>query len=164
MSVCSLITPGVYLGNYAAACDKPLLDSLGITHILTVAADLPPMFSDSLTYMQVSALDTDSEDLFPAFAQCNSFIVSAASTGKVLVHCLMGISRSSTIIIAFLIQSSNLSFESAFSLAKSAHSDTDPNSNFIRQLKKLDSLLVTLYIAWHSFTFPMQELQIRIIY
>ena len=142
MSCCDQICEGLYLGNYEAACDRVLLDSLGITHILTVASDLPAMFPEEFCYLQITALDTDTENLFNVFSETTTFISNTIATGKVLVHCLMGISRSSTIIIAYLMSTQGLNFEEALHLTTSRHSETYPNQNFVRQLKKLDSMLV----------------------
>lgn len=142
MSCCDLIIPGLYLGNYEAASDRSLLESLGITHILTVASDLYPLFPDNFTYLQITALDTNTEDLFKVFSTTHNFISAALNTGKILVHCLMGISRSSTIVIAYLMRSQSIKYSQALELTVSHHSIADPNLNFVRQLLKLESILV----------------------
>jgi hypothetical protein len=38
------ILPGIYLGSIKTALSKPLLKSLGITHILCAAKDMNPFF------------------------------------------------------------------------------------------------------------------------
>lgn len=58
---------------------------------------------------------------------------------NVLVHCRAGISRSSTIVIAYLIQKDRLSFEDALQLVRSSRPIVMPNKGFVKQLKKLAS-------------------------
>jgi hypothetical protein len=38
------VEKGVYIGSYVAASDVPLLKKIGITHILSVAEELPPKY------------------------------------------------------------------------------------------------------------------------
>jgi dual specificity phosphatase 12 len=58
--------------------------------------------------------------------------------GIVLVHCDQGVSRSSTVIIAYLLYSNtNLStVDKAFNLVKSARSIIRPNPSFMEQLEQ----------------------------
>jgi protein-tyrosine phosphatase len=142
MAECDEIVTGLYLGNYNAACDKNLLDSLGITHILTVASDLKPQFLDSFTYKRIRALDMPSENLYGSFQEAIEFITQGLSQGHVLVHCLYGISRSSTIVVAYLMQTMNIKLDEALEITTSKRPCADPNSGFARQLRKFESDLV----------------------
>lgn len=65
----------------------------------------------------------------------------AASSGKVLVHCWAGISRSATVCIAYIMYKLELSFDQAFDLVMSRRSVIDPNINFIQQLQKFQTYL-----------------------
>ena len=59
------------------------------------------------------------QNLFSHFPSCISFIESAAkSGGNVLVHCYAGVSRSSTIVIAYLMQTKQMTFDTAFAFVK----------------------------------------------
>jgi len=137
------VIPNLFIGSYEDACDSSLLDSFQITHILTVASDLPPKYPTQFQYLVLEALDLDTQDLFPAFAQSYEFIENAFSNnGKVLVHCLYGISRSSTIVLSYLMKKLNAHYEEAFKTLKEKHPRADPNGGFVRQLKKLESIMV----------------------
>ncbi|KAF6108359.1 dual specificity phosphatase 13 [Phyllostomus discolor] len=66
-------------------------------------------------------------------------VVNVAA-GRVLVHCAMGVSRSATVVLAFLMIYENLTLVEAIQTVQ-AHRDICPNSGFLRQLQVLDNRL-----------------------
>ena len=62
------------------------------------------------------------------------------SAGRVLVHCAMGVSRSATVVLAFLMIYENMTLVEAIQTVQ-AHRDICPNSGFLRQLQVLDNRL-----------------------
>jgi protein-tyrosine phosphatase len=145
MSFIDQVLPGLYIGSYETASDLETLRSNEITHILTVASNLPARFEGQFKYKIIEALDRDSEDLSESFSSSFEFIESSINPGgRVLVHCLYGISRSSTIVLSYLMQKLKLKFSEALSLLQSCHPYTDPSAAFIEQLMKLESYLVII--------------------
>lgn len=61
-------------------------------------------------------------------------------TGRVLVHCAMGVSRSATVVLAFLMICENMTLVDAIQTVQT-HRDICPNSGFLRQLQVLDNRL-----------------------
>jgi dual specificity MAP kinase phosphatase len=61
--------------------------------------------------------------------------------GKVLVHCQAGISRSPTIVIAYLMKIKNLTHDSAYHLVKSKRGIIEPNIFFVSQLFDFEKTL-----------------------
>lgn len=61
--------------------------------------------------------------------------VLSAPTNKVLVHCSAGISRSPTLVLAYMIKNENLTVEEALKKMRSLRSIIDPNFSFIAQLR-----------------------------
>ena len=86
--------------------------------------------------------DTDQADLSQHFDTACDFISAALGSGhRVLVHCQQGISRSSTLTIAYLIRSRSLTVSDAYMLVRTARLVAKPKGNFIRQLVKYEQRL-----------------------
>lgn len=65
------------------------------------------------------------------------FAASLPFTGKVFVHCAMGVSRSATLVLAFLMIHENMTLVDALKTVGS-HRDICPNTGFLSQLRELD--------------------------
>jgi len=137
------IIPGLFLGCYLEARNKQLLQTSGITHILNAAEGLDNCFPADFTYRHVPMQDLDEQPLLPHLQDNNSFIDAALQQGgKVFVHCAAGISRSSASVIAYVMWKLGLKFKEALELTKRKHSQTSPNSGFVRQLREFEVILV----------------------
>lgn len=144
------ILPGLYLGNSYHASQEESLRRLGIFALLNVAeitkADnaFPPVSSDGFRHMNLPVADNATSDISCSFPQAIEFIENVRSSGgKVLVHCLAGISRSPTICIAYLMYSQNLSLDQAYDLVKQRRRLISPNLNFMRQLFEYEHTLIS---------------------
>uniref|UniRef100_A0A8D0L726 Dual specificity protein phosphatase n=1 Tax=Sphenodon punctatus TaxID=8508 RepID=A0A8D0L726_SPHPU len=143
------VWPNLYLGDAWAARNKSTLQSLAITHILN-AADGPYSINTGaqyykdlpVEYCSVQAFDDPAFDLSVFFYDAANFIHKALSTpgGKVFVHCAMGISRSASLVLAFLMIHENMTLVEALK-AVNPHRDICPNTGFISQLRTLDTKL-----------------------
>lgn len=100
----NLVYPNIYIGNYSTSTNLELLQGLGITHIITVLPTFNPPFPDKFTYLHIQAYDDETQNLEPFFQKTNQFIGDAMQQrGKLLIHCMVGRSRSVSIFIGFLI-------------------------------------------------------------
>ncbi|XP_055026602.2 uncharacterized protein [Misgurnus anguillicaudatus] len=143
------VWPNVYIGNEVAARDKPMLYNMGITHIVNAASGPPhvntgPCFyrDMSIDYYAVEADDSSDFMMSVFFYPVARFIRAALSkNGKVFVHCLMGVSRSSTLVLAFLMICEDLTLMEAIKAVRQ-HRDIFPNRGFLNQLRHLDMSLV----------------------
>lgn len=100
----NLVYPNIYIGNYSITTNLDLLKSLGITHIVSVIPSFNPAFEDKFKYLYIKAYDDEYQDMKQYFDTTNEFIKNCLiEGGKVLIHCLVGRSRSVTIFMAFLI-------------------------------------------------------------
>ena len=130
----------LYLGDATFARDLDSLRDLGITVILCVCSqDLPRSTYDIEDVKRVLAKDNLDFPLNNYFKECLTFIHKYRSQNKnVLVHCGAGISRSATIVLAYLIQHLDLSLDDAFVLVQQKRPRACPNSGFWDQLVEFE--------------------------
>ncbi len=63
------------------------------------------------------------------------------SGGKVLVHCKMGISRSATVTIAYVMKKYAWSLDKALDVVKTRRTIVKPNKSFLKQLEVYEGIL-----------------------
>ncbi|KAK7895583.1 hypothetical protein WMY93_020908 [Mugilogobius chulae] len=118
---------------------KELLDSIGISRWLNVSADCPNHFEGAYQYKCIPVED-------------NTRRTSAAdsvrdSSGRVLVHCQAGISRSATICLAYLMKRKRVRLDEAFEFVRRRRSIISPNFSFMGQLLQFESQLLATSCA-----------------
>mmetsp|Transcript_3731 Transcript_3731/g.4180 ORF Transcript_3731/g.4180 Transcript_3731/m.4180 type:complete len:115 (-) Transcript_3731:848-1192(-) len=91
-------------------------------------------------YLQFQIDDDPSEDIAHLFQKAFDFIRSDKNT-NVLVHCVSGISRSGTIVVAYCMQYLGLDYKQALDFVRSRRSVVYPNSGFQTQLQAFEKEL-----------------------
>lgn len=92
--------------------------------------------------MGIKLLDLPQENISMYFDQVADFIHRCLSRhGKIVVHCAMGISRSATCVIAYLIKYCNYDTFEAITFLRQKRGIINPNSGFIKQLQQFQSRL-----------------------
>ncbi|XP_036403187.1 dual specificity protein phosphatase 13-like [Megalops cyprinoides] len=76
----------------------------------------------------------------PEVFKSNTFLFTELMKWKVLVHCAMGVSRSATLVLAFLMICEDLTLVEAINAVRK-HRHVCPNEGFLNQLRHLDSTL-----------------------
>ena len=139
----SIILDGqLYQGRCDQALDKTLLDNLQITHIVNITVNRPCPFTDTIQYLNILLEDEFKSDLLAAFPNVIRFIRKALkANGRVLVHCKLGVSRSSTVVLAYLMHEYHWSFKDAFHFLKERRPVVRPNRGFIKQLLLFEYML-----------------------
>ncbi|CAK9025917.1 unnamed protein product [Durusdinium trenchii] len=131
------IVDNIYLGGESSAIDLDWLREHKVDRVLIVAAYCEAHFPEDLEYLTISIDDSPLEALKPHFATAMDFIQKSSST-NVLVHCISGISRSSTLVIAYVMKTLQVSFEEAWQLVKEKRACVYPNSGFQEQLRDFE--------------------------
>lgn len=127
----------LYIGSQDSALNLPALNEYKITHILNVATGIENAFPEQYKYLNIELLDLPETNIRQMFSQTNEFIQQAMThNGCVLVHCNAGISRSASIVLAYLLGVHYMKYEDAYELLKAARSIISPNIGFVRQLKE----------------------------
>jgi len=136
----SLIVPRLYLSNYATARSSDQLKSNGITHVVTIM-DFDPEIPECIpasNKLLIELADYFSSDILTHLSTTTAFISAALAenkSNKVLVHCMMGISRSATVVCAYLIATTDMVPTEAIAFAQSKRHIVCPNLGFRQQLE-----------------------------
>lgn len=138
----SLILPFLFLGNEKDAQDLACMITLNIGHVLNITTHLPLYHADSgaLRYKRLPATDNSKQDLRQYFEEAFEFIEEAQQKGKgVLIHCQAGVSRSATVVIAYLMKHTLMTVGDAYKFVKGKRPIISPNLNFMGQLLEFES-------------------------
>uniref|UniRef100_A0A8C6SJ29 Dual specificity phosphatase 22a n=1 Tax=Neogobius melanostomus TaxID=47308 RepID=A0A8C6SJ29_9GOBI len=154
------VVDGLYLGNIRDSEDRESLSKNGITHILSVHNNAKPVYED-MTYLCIHADDASSQNLLQHFKESIGFIHECRlNGGACLVHCLAGVSRSTTLVVAYLMTVTKYDWEECLSAIKAVRSFVGPNYGFQQQLQEYQMKLVSEYRAWLESSFspsPFKE-------
>ncbi|XP_043555525.1 dual specificity protein phosphatase 12 isoform X2 [Chiloscyllium plagiosum] len=133
------LRPGLFLGTAGDAAT--IAPDTGISHVLTVDSKEPPPLGDRQTKF-VRALDDAGSDLLSFLDECVRFVQEALARAgaAVLVHCHAGVSRSATIVTAYMMKIDGLTFEEAYSELQDIKPDVKINDEFVKQLKLYEKM------------------------
>lgn len=146
VEVASQILERLFLGDYYDAANEKWLKEAHITHILNCTAnvvnEVKHLYSETQgTYKRIPAYDHDKFDLLAFLMEATDFInkaIESEEKSNVLVHCAMGISRSTTCVIAYLLRFHGQRFKSvkdALEFVKEKRPGVRPNHGFMEQLE-----------------------------
>jgi predicted protein tyrosine phosphatase len=142
--VCSeVVKNALYIGSHQVSGNLDCLRRHGITHIVNAAADVcDNHFVGQFQYLTYYLKDANNEDISMLFYRTLRWVDEAIQRGaKVLVHCREGVSRSSTLIIAYLMWRYSIAFESAHERIRQVRPICNPNTGFTCQLLVLGKRL-----------------------
>ncbi|KAG0370404.1 Dual specificity protein phosphatase 10 [Gamsiella multidivaricata] len=164
------VLPHLYLGAEHNAMDVNTLSRLGITAVLNVAIEISSasqqqyelpsptaadkkitviggdkivktMHGGSIHYKNLSWTHHQ-RNLQSEFPMAFAFIEDVKSMGgKVLVHCQLGVSRSASLVIAYVMKTLQLSLTDAYEYVKSHSSVISPNMSLMYQLAEFGKSL-----------------------
>lgn len=128
------ITNHIYISDLSSAFNKNKLKDDGITHILTTVLGIDPIFPNEFKYKNIHLRDVVHEDIMSYLDECCDYIDECINNnGKILVHCSYGISRSASIVIAYLIKYGK-TYDEAYNIVKQKRPIIEPNEGFKDQL------------------------------
>ncbi|KAH8738612.1 hypothetical protein FG386_000607 [Cryptosporidium ryanae] len=140
--VCSeIIKDKLYLGGYYIASDIKILEEYGINHIINVSGDTcMNMFEDRIEYKTYFIQDNPQESIEGVLYDSIEWIEekfnknNGNNNNKILVHCQEGVSRSSSIIIGYLMWKEKRTFSDVSEYVRLCRSTSSPNIGFTYQL------------------------------
>ncbi|TRY68931.1 hypothetical protein TCAL_15167 [Tigriopus californicus] len=147
---CDEVFPNLFIGDAAAASNVKFLKHLNITHVLNTAEgddeglvnlESQHFQGSGITYKGFLMWDSAWFDVSPFLDEAADYIAEALeSGGKCLVNCQMGVSRSCTCAMAFMMKKNAWSATDVLKQFRS-HRDVRPNDGFMRTLVNLDNQL-----------------------
>ena len=162
----NLIIDRIWLGSMRSAMNQQGLQENSIKYILTVAADLVERVSEQVLLENGNACqehaileicdnfyDNILEHLEPALNFIDDCLL-APDGGHILVHCAAGVSRSATVVIAYLMTRKHLTYSAALELVKSNRPVVNPNIGFALQLAELEKCGCDIAKASKTYKIP----------
>ncbi|KAG2379149.1 hypothetical protein C9374_007787 [Naegleria lovaniensis] len=161
-----MVEENLYLGCKQASSHYSTIKNLGITHILTIASEFNPRFhdrsydkvpdigSDENSYIETSHTfvtkhvkmkETQNTDLIGTFNECLPFIEESLDQSKgkrkLLIHCHVGINRSASIVIMYLMKKNSWTLSESLKYVREKRSLVMPMPEFVKQLKQYNIAL-----------------------
>ncbi|XP_067901070.1 dual specificity protein phosphatase 10 [Heterodontus francisci] len=135
------ILPFLFLGNEQDAQDIEKMQRMNVGYIINVTTHLPLYHYEKgiFCYKRLPATDSNKQNLRQYFEEAFEFIEEAHQCGKgLLIHCQAGVSRSATIVIAYLMKHTRMTMTDAYKFVKGKRPIISPNLNFMGQLLEFE--------------------------
>ena len=137
----SEVVPGLFISSISCMSDD-ILEEQNIKNTISVTKNPPKVNNDKINRMYILINDTHGENIDEYFDKAYDFIEKSLDKNeKVLVHCKIGMSRSATIIISYLMKKYNMTVDESLKYLKEKRSIIKPNSYFYRKLKLYEKKL-----------------------
>ena len=171
------IKDGLFVGNQTSSQDNEFLFMNKVTHIINCAgSETPNLYQQAnIHYLSFHWRDLPNTVLFDAegrnVRQIVDFIEKGLDKGEcVLVHSVLGVSRSCAVVAAYLMQKYGWSLDNTIAFMRTAHPDMDIKPYFLRQLGILARRLELEYDIFHpeidvdSFALDNEQWMLRNTY
>jgi protein-tyrosine phosphatase len=132
----SYIVDHLYLGDRLISESEKWMKENKITLIINCTKNVPSNFAHKIKSIRVPIDDTEYTSIQQYLEDVSEIIdFEISKGGNVLVHCWAGISRSASMVIAYLMWKYCLSYNNAYKYVHNCRSIISPNIGFIYQLK-----------------------------
>ncbi|KAL0096921.1 protein-tyrosine phosphatase-like protein [Phycomyces blakesleeanus] len=135
-SVAQEVLPGIWIGGYTALESQKFLKKNDITHILSMGHFEYSYPSAEYDNKIIRISDNPGANIIQFFPETYEYINNAVSNERhILVHCLAGVSRSPTVVTAYLMKKRRLRPKEALAIIAQSRPFINPNKGFMDQLK-----------------------------
>ena len=138
----SYIIDGIYISNWQTATNEDLLVEKKINNVMCIAQfnkskkELAMYDERKINHYHFKLMDENNVNISDIFAKTNKIIASCVNSKvPILVHCQEGMSRSVTIVMAYLIYKYNLTnVAGVLKAIQTKREVANPNYGFRKQL------------------------------
>lgn len=158
---CDRIFPNLYLGGMEAVMDSQRLADQGIHAVVCCNRELEyptSKFFPELEYYRVDVEDMGREPIELFFPEATEFIhTQLVQERPVLVHCTAGVSRSASVLLAYMIEFCGYSLYDAFVQTLCHRPFITPNPGFMARLMDYEkekcgiatsTICISKYVSW----------------
>jgi len=144
---CDKVYEGIIIGNGDTICNMNYLKGIGVTHVLNTAekhVEVNPAKYPcyGIKYYGFHVDDLPESNISRYFPTTTSFIDQAVkSGGLIVVNCVMGWSRSASVVAAYLVMKHKMKATKALELIRQ-NRNIRPNAGFLQQLADLENTLL----------------------
>jgi len=129
------IVDNLYVGDIYSASNKEILDQNKINCVVSCVCGLDELFPENIKYLNLDLIDNEEESISRCFNTTNQFIEkNSNNNNNILIHCIAGVSRSVTILIAYLIYKHDYTPTEALKIVREKRINANPNAYFMKQL------------------------------
>lgn len=139
LGISPIVPDFLYVGSARDAHSADQMHEHRISQILNVAREVPQSPVAVQRYAAAFLDDNDEQLLDAALPSAFRFLDAArGAQARVLVHCVVGKSRSVAVVLAYMIARCDMSLLDAWRAVRKARPLAQPNANFLRQLMSLE--------------------------
>lgn len=143
----SKIDDNIYLGSAIDAASYHKLKSLNIKYIINMTEEVSFYHPKSFDHYRYSLLDDNVMSIKPYLQIVYEKIeeLKANRDGNILIHCMMGASRSATIVLYYLMKTQNIDVHQALAQLKLLRPGVNITQQFFKDLVETINTTDNLY-------------------
>ena len=141
----SYIFENIYLGNLYDADDDFLNDNK-IKHIIRLTeSDYIMTYAKTIKAytFQISDLESEANRFYKLLPSIYYIMTNIPKDENILVHCNIGMSRSASVVIYYIMKTQNLKYDDALKFVKGRRPIVKPNVGFSKILKDNEDKTIT---------------------
>ncbi|CAD8162152.1 unnamed protein product [Paramecium pentaurelia] len=132
----------LFLGNLDCLINQQILETNNINCILSICTEEKIIVGPKYQQIYLDIHDNMNSQISKVFERSYLFIENALkSQQNVLIHCAAGISRSATLVLAYLMKTYQQTLEQALRFLKQKRPYVRPNPGFLLQLLDYETML-----------------------
>lgn len=136
------VDKNIFIGDHNAAKSREILRNFGINFIVNTTIEVPSYFENdpSLHYLTLGLYDNPTpgdENLFDVLEPSYRYIMNVIKRNpdaRILVHCHAGISRSSSIVLYYLMRTRGWDYQTSLKYLKERRPIVNPNNWYAKML------------------------------